>query len=544
MVGARKQKGKSDFVSTLKRSFSRRQIDIPHVADIPPSAKKGYLWRLSDRKILAKSDWKRKFFLLYDDKLYYYDTEDGDGGEAGSGVIDLRYFIDCVEAPVTDHKKATNVFILLAKERGFFDQGRYYLSADTLSDMKDWIIRIKSFISNKVLTRQAGTERNPSMRRDTAVTENLYASIKEASIQRSNSMSTIPSQHNHPIGLAPDWHNRSMDLGPVCTVGGVDHNLTYSYSSSEDSLNESLNISFTKNSSKSAESSLQRKELRMSTSSKNIQHPYLRNESLHPSPQVQKMYSINVKHDRLLDPGSNTPRKLFMNSRENTLSRSASSNTSSASLRSSQSQVPIQNLNKMEEIIKNATKQSENLSNMFRHFEAESHTGQVKNGGTEHGNDGFKAIISNLGRTINGFQSSMGFIETEANKLMKDIEFTNAQVAKALAEAEKERLEFEKTRRQVEQVLSQLQAGKKRSNQPQLAEPGYECNTFPRTRVNRAGRDSLAVSGVVSELEEEDEAGYGPGTGPVYAQVRKPLQPRDGKGRDGKKVLKEVDRQY
>ena len=170
------------------------------------------------------------------------------------------------------------------------------------------------------------------------------------------------------ISLAPDWHNRSMDLGPVCTVGGVDHNLTYSYSSSEDSLNESLNISFTKNSSKSAESSLQRKELRMSTSSKNIQHPYLRNESLHPSPQVQKMYSINVKHDRLLDPGSNTPRKLFMNSRENTLSRSASSNTSSASLRSSQSQVPIQNLNKMEDIIKKATKQSENLSTMFRYM--------------------------------------------------------------------------------------------------------------------------------------------------------------------------------
>ena len=143
--------------------------------------------------------------------------------------------------------------------------------------------------------------------------------------------------------------------------------------------------------------------------------------------------------------------------------------------------------------------------------------------------------------------------------LLQDIEFTNAQVAKALAEAEKERLEFEKTRRQVEQVLSQIkvvymyyyivmrldmQAGKKRSNQPQLAEPGYESNTFPRTRVSRAGRDSLAVSGVVSELEEEDEAGYGPGTCPVYAQVRKPLQPRDGKGRDGKKVLREVDRQY
>ena len=33
-----------------------------------------------------------------------------------------RYFMDCVEAPLTDHKKATNVFLLLAAERGFFDQ--------------------------------------------------------------------------------------------------------------------------------------------------------------------------------------------------------------------------------------------------------------------------------------------------------------------------------------------------------------------------------------------------------------------------------------
>ena len=30
--------------------------------------------------------------------------------------------MDCVEAPLTDHKKATNVFLLLAAERGFFDQ--------------------------------------------------------------------------------------------------------------------------------------------------------------------------------------------------------------------------------------------------------------------------------------------------------------------------------------------------------------------------------------------------------------------------------------
>ena len=40
----------------------------------------------------------------------------------GCGVINLNDFIDCVEAPVIDHKKATNVIVLLARERGFFDQ--------------------------------------------------------------------------------------------------------------------------------------------------------------------------------------------------------------------------------------------------------------------------------------------------------------------------------------------------------------------------------------------------------------------------------------
>ena len=66
-------------------------------------------------------DWKRKYFVLTGDKLYYYDNELSDGS-ANAGVIHLDCFLDCVEAPLTDHKKATNVFILLAKERGLFEQ--------------------------------------------------------------------------------------------------------------------------------------------------------------------------------------------------------------------------------------------------------------------------------------------------------------------------------------------------------------------------------------------------------------------------------------
>ena len=57
--------------------------------------------------------------------LYYYESETSQGGDRGSGVIDLRCVMDCVEAPLTDHKKATNVFILIAKQRGFFNQVIY-----------------------------------------------------------------------------------------------------------------------------------------------------------------------------------------------------------------------------------------------------------------------------------------------------------------------------------------------------------------------------------------------------------------------------------
>ena len=175
------------------------------------------------------------------DRLYYYETERGQAGERGSGLIELKYFIDCVEAPLTDHKKATNVFLLLAAERGFFDQGRCYLSAETLIDMKDWVTRIRSVLEglqgkeeeSGPVSLPSEVSRTASTRRDTVIPEPLYASIREESIHRSNSLSTLPSLCRDPLGEEGDWHNRSMDEGPVCGLGGVDHNLTYNYSSSE-----------------------------------------------------------------------------------------------------------------------------------------------------------------------------------------------------------------------------------------------------------------------------------------------------------------------
>ena len=98
---------------------------VPAVSELTSPTQRGYLWRLSTKRMVYTHDWKRKYFVLTGDKLFYYDNELGDGSGAGAGVIQLDCFIDCVEAPLTDHKKATNVFILLAKERGLFEQVRY-----------------------------------------------------------------------------------------------------------------------------------------------------------------------------------------------------------------------------------------------------------------------------------------------------------------------------------------------------------------------------------------------------------------------------------
>ena len=90
-----------------------------------------------------------------------------------------------------------------------------------------------------------------------------------------------------------------------------------------------------------------------------------------------------------------------------------------------------------------------------------------------------------------------------------------------------------------------MRAKKKSSNQApvcsspntQFPEP-YECHTFPKCRVNKVDINSIAISGLVSELEDEDEGRYGSGTVPVYAQVRKPLR-----SQNGKKVVRDVDMQ-
>ena len=114
------------LLNTLEISERSNSLQhVPAVSELTSPSQRGYLWRLSTKRMVYTHDWKRKYFVLTGDKLFYYDNELGDGSGAGAGVIQLDCFIDCVEAPLTDHKKATNVFILLAKERGLFEQAGY-----------------------------------------------------------------------------------------------------------------------------------------------------------------------------------------------------------------------------------------------------------------------------------------------------------------------------------------------------------------------------------------------------------------------------------
>jgi len=242
---------------------SKKHINkvIPSAVSISVHSKKGYLWRLSTRRLVYTPEWKRKYCVLSGGGyLYYYDSETSQGGDRGSGVIDLRCVMDCVEAPLTDHKKATNVFILIAKQRGFFNQGRHYLSAETLYDMKDWVKHIKAVLTNLAEPNKtsANTHRVASIleHESAPVPEPLYASIKEESIHRSNSMSTLPSLCRGDQGA--DFLNRSMDDCPMLGLGHTDHNLTYSYSSSDDSLNESFSINFNQKTPRFAENQIAR----------------------------------------------------------------------------------------------------------------------------------------------------------------------------------------------------------------------------------------------------------------------------------------------
>ena len=60
---------------------------------------------------------------------------------------------DCIEAPASKHKKANNVFILVSEEKGMFENGKCYLSAETLTEMRAWIQDMRTVIFKETPTK-------------------------------------------------------------------------------------------------------------------------------------------------------------------------------------------------------------------------------------------------------------------------------------------------------------------------------------------------------------------------------------------------------
>ena len=221
-----------------------------------------------------------------------------------------------------------------------------------------------------------------------------------------------------------------MDLAPLSTE---DHNLTYSYSSSEESLSQPISITHHLPSI-SAESSLKRKEhQKMKNSPTLLQLQYMKYESVSTSPQLMKAYPSPLQSEKIFESCFSGSKKSLPSSRENTLSRlrSTSKNDSISSLKISENHTPLKNLNKMEQILRKATQQSEDLSKMFKYFqtyphkslpynprmfEAESFPSNMASVGNECC---VESILSNLSESILSFQSSIGNIETESKQLIK-----------------------------------------------------------------------------------------------------------------------------
>lgn len=91
---------------------------------------------------------------------------------------------------MSEHKKANNVFILVSDEKGMFENGNCYLSAETLTEMRAWIQDIRAVI------------------------------FKE-----------IPHEHNNQLGSKSPSHKALRQMNDLYNADG---HLTYSYSEDEE----------------------------------------------------------------------------------------------------------------------------------------------------------------------------------------------------------------------------------------------------------------------------------------------------------------------
>jgi len=422
--------------SVIPQQMRKKRNVLPCVSSFPNTSRRGYLWRLSGRRVLTTASWKTKYFVLHEEKLYYYASMKGRAG----GVIDLKSFVDCVEAPLSDQKKANNVFFLVAEERGFFDQGRYYLSAETLSEMKGWVSDIRLALGNN--RSQARKEYSNDVKEITQDTN--FSSPMEGSIHRSNSANTLYSTIQDQKGLknlkSNSWQKRSMDVGPLLGLGDEDHDLTYSYSSDEEGLNTSLPVNFLHKSPRSADTSLRRQAMKRGA----------------------HFISLDERSssDRLRTPTYLSFEDLLYPDTENygsALRKKQHESIQIGDMSTSSDEYKIQLQNMALDVKKN----SDGLAKLSRTHESECGSGRINN---EH-------RVDELGERLDQLQTMMVRLETQATNLMQEISSASYFTKQCVTEAEKSKEEYHELKEKVELILFQLQKETATTKFPSLTNP-------------------------------------------------------------------------
>ena len=171
--------------------------------------------------------------------------------------------------------RASNVFTLTSSGRDkMFPQGRCYLSAETLTEMRGWVGDIRRLLGSRTsefFPSISDADKNSISNKE----KDYFMSRNQEDKSIRSSFDTLQSvkRKSRVLGNEPclntsypaqiPWRPLQKSASPQSWgntshgVLGLDeadssHNLTYSYSSSEDSLNESFSINFTPKKPRSA----------------------------------------------------------------------------------------------------------------------------------------------------------------------------------------------------------------------------------------------------------------------------------------------------
>lgn len=419
------------------------------------------------------------------------------------------------------------------------------MSAETLIDMKNWVSRIRAAIRsiNRMKEAKPGETGGPGLgpaKMEAACNEPEYASIKDyPRLHRSNSMSTLPSLCREEANERLRCLNRSMHED-------IDHNLTYSYSSSEDSLNESFSINFTPKKPRSAGVGLRtvasplyatptkvkvRQEISLSsplshgsrivpstssTPNSKGAGSSTPNKPIDTSAYLQKMYADMEKVDKQLELVAKIESKKadiakFDEEEDEEMEYSDTMEvdiTKEMALGENDDK-----LRKMEDMMKDLNQQSEEIHKMFRKLTAKRHSvGSVAAPALSPGDKEEQMLMAGFMESLAKYQDVMRQLQTQAKLLMMEIKTTHSKVVQSLKESQLAKKNFLELKQKAEMILGQLQEEARQAGHPGHQAPGLENTQVPlyatvrKDRTRAKGR--IARNTVVEATEPPEDSPY------------------------------------